>query len=288
MTTTVGAIDTRVNGPSAHGTVAGSIVRVFVAAVLLAAAALKVHQAMTDSLGAGWILSGRTLLVLEIQFEIILGLWLLSGLHRRLSWAAAVMCFGLFACVSFYKGASGASSCGCFGKITVPPWVTLILDVVILFALVSYRPRLKRATTVRFNRLRWAGFVAGAVALGPAAAVAREGRYVDSWPAVDRPTDGRAAAGLGELEARVGQGQDLAEGSVEPVPLRHDLIECAHAYFDFAARGQGSRQTHARGAAPRDRGIRSDGLALHNGLCASGKVPATCVRDPQMDRGPVV
>ena len=215
--------------------VPGSIVRVFVAGVLLAAAGLKVHQAMTDSLGAGWILSGRTVLVLEIQFEIVLGLWLLSGLHRRLSWATAVGCFGLFACVSFYKGASGASSCGCFGKITVPPWVTLILDVMILFALVSCRPQLKRPATVRFNRLRWAGFVAGALGLGPAAAVAGlfygparlvepgqilgDQRYVvleiEAWPGKGCP-----------LFDHIDIPESLAEGAWRVVLYRHDCPHC--------------------------------------------------------------
>ena len=42
--------------------------------------------------------------------------------------------FLLFACVSFYKGVSGASSCGCFGAVEVNPWITFSLDLGILAA----------------------------------------------------------------------------------------------------------------------------------------------------------
>ncbi|MBN2022776.1 MAG: hypothetical protein JW809_08260 [Pirellulales bacterium] len=105
------------------------VVRALLGLLLLAAAVLKAHQLATEPvLGAG-LLDSRWVLIATVEFELFFGLWLLAGLLPRLTWAAAIGCFVLFAGVSLHKALSGAASCGCFGRVEVNPWYTCTLDV---------------------------------------------------------------------------------------------------------------------------------------------------------------
>jgi hypothetical protein len=55
--------------------------------------------------------------------------------------------FSAFALVSAMKGLSGETSCGCFGTVTVNPWLTMGLDLGIVICLMVFREPL---------RFRWA------------------------------------------------------------------------------------------------------------------------------------
>jgi thiol-disulfide isomerase/thioredoxin len=104
--------------------------------LLLTAAVLKGHELLTVPLANGDPWSWRPFLIFQVEFELALGIWLLSGLFRRLAWLAALLCFGLFCGVTLYKGLMGATSCGCFGRVHVNPWVTLLaVDLPALAAL---------------------------------------------------------------------------------------------------------------------------------------------------------
>ncbi|MCI0461710.1 MAG: DUF1573 domain-containing protein [Gemmataceae bacterium] len=78
--------------------------------------------------------------VAVIQFEVFLAVWLLSGKRPLGSWLVALATFAGFAAVSFYQGETGQSSCGCFGRLKVSPWVAFGLDVLVLAVLVLGRP----------------------------------------------------------------------------------------------------------------------------------------------------
>jgi thiol-disulfide isomerase/thioredoxin len=76
-----------------------------------------------------------------VEFELAMGIWLLSGVFKRLAWLAGLLCFGLFCCVTLYKGLTGAASCGCFGTVHVNPWITLLaIDLPAVIALSLFRP----------------------------------------------------------------------------------------------------------------------------------------------------
>ena len=77
-----------------------------------------------------------------VEFEVFLGLWLLSGFRPLGSWFLALSAFVAFAGVSFYLGWVGQSSCGCFGRLSPSPWYTFGLDVGIIAALFAARPDL--------------------------------------------------------------------------------------------------------------------------------------------------
>ena len=83
----------------------------------------------------------RLFLIGIVEFELLLGLLLLSGFLPRLTYAWSLLCFGGFALVSLYKALSGDASCGCLGRVPVNPWYTFGLDTCAVLALLRRRPR---------------------------------------------------------------------------------------------------------------------------------------------------
>jgi hypothetical protein len=109
--------------------------------LLLTAAVLKGHELLTVPVANKDLFSWRPFLIFEVEFELAMAIWLLSGLFKRLAWLAAVACFSLFCCVTLYKALTGAASCGCFGRVHVNPWTTLCaIDLPSVVALALFRP----------------------------------------------------------------------------------------------------------------------------------------------------
>lgn len=93
-------------------------------------------------------------MVLQVDFELALGIWLLSGLFKKAAWLAAISCFSLFSAVTLYKGIRGAESCGCFGTVHVNPWVTLFaIDIPSVIALLVFRPVLSLKRKAEYIRV---------------------------------------------------------------------------------------------------------------------------------------
>jgi len=112
--------------------------------LLLTAAILKGWQLMTEPVANADIWSNRAFLIFTVEFELALGIWLLSGLFRRAAWLITLACFMLFCGATLYKGLTGADSCGCFGKIHVNPWITLFaIDLPAIVLLAIFRPKLE-------------------------------------------------------------------------------------------------------------------------------------------------
>jgi hypothetical protein len=86
------------------------------------------------------ILDSRWFAIALVEFEVVLGLWLLSGAYARLAWWAALVCFLGFAAFSLASALMGNRSCGCFGNVEVSPWLSLAIDVAAVGALLCYRP----------------------------------------------------------------------------------------------------------------------------------------------------
>jgi hypothetical protein len=98
------------------------------AVVLLAAALLKARQAATEPIPGTHILSSRPLLIAAVWCEILLGCWMLAGVHRRITRWVVIACFGAYAAMALALALGGAESCGCFGRVQVNPWYTTALD----------------------------------------------------------------------------------------------------------------------------------------------------------------
>ena len=110
--------------------IASGVVLRLLGGLLVAAALLKGHELFTLPVANTDLWSYRPFLILQVECELALGLWLLSGLWKRLAWQISLLCFGLFCGVTLYKALTGASSCGCFGTIQLNPWITLLaIDV---------------------------------------------------------------------------------------------------------------------------------------------------------------
>lgn len=92
-------------------------------------------------------------MVLQVEFELALGIWLLSGLFKKAAWLTVLLCFSAFSLITLYKGITGAESCGCFGTVHVNPWVTLfVIDIPSVIALLVFRPVLslkRKAESIR-------------------------------------------------------------------------------------------------------------------------------------------
>ena len=76
-----------------------AIVRVGLGALLLAAACLKLYGLGTSAVpSVGWFAQSWVQL-LAAEWELFLGAWLLSGVHLRMSWLAALVTFVAFAAI---------------------------------------------------------------------------------------------------------------------------------------------------------------------------------------------
>ncbi len=96
---------------------------------LLVTAGLKIHGLVVDPYGQENFLALPWLQVLTIEVEVLLGLWLLSGVQLRWALITSLLLFSVFACLSFTLAWQGQTDCGCFGKLKVNPWWTFGLDL---------------------------------------------------------------------------------------------------------------------------------------------------------------
>lgn len=117
------------------------IVRVLVGLFLIVVAGLKLYGLSVSAMPRTGILASPTIQSLVIGWELLLGVWLLSGIARTLSWRAAIVTFLSFTIVSGYYGIIGQVSCGCFGAVETSPWFTTALDFSIVSVLLAQASR---------------------------------------------------------------------------------------------------------------------------------------------------
>lgn len=127
------------------------------AILLLTAAVLKAWPLATgQTIDTQAASIGKLIL---IQGEILLALWLMSGINAAWAFRAAIVFFAGAAAVNLRSIWLGEVSCGCFGIVEVPPWVSLVTNSVILACLVSSRPRfmgdLFSSAFVSLRSLNW-------------------------------------------------------------------------------------------------------------------------------------
>jgi uncharacterized membrane protein YphA (DoxX/SURF4 family) len=117
------------------------ILRFMVATILLIAAGLKAHQLATTPLLSEGLLHNRWFNIFVVEFELFFGIWLIFGLLPKLTWLVTIGLFSIFSVVSFYKAISGEISCGCWGNVTVNPWITMTSDLMITGLLMIFLPK---------------------------------------------------------------------------------------------------------------------------------------------------
>ncbi len=147
------------------------LARILLSIFLLTAAAFKAHALGNATTSPSLILLPPRWQVALVEVEVLLALWLLSGVYLRGAWLVSVMAFGVFGGLSCYQGVAGQPSCGCFGNLVVSPWLAFVGDLGALAALFYWRPRLtRRADLVALAPSRYRPVVlAGLPFLGVAA-----------------------------------------------------------------------------------------------------------------------
>ena len=111
-------------------------------AVLLTTAGIKLYGLSISPIPlVGWFAQSWVQLA-AIEWETLLGLWLLSGAYPCASWLAALVTFTSFAAISSYLGWIGVASCGCFGVIHASPWTAFGVDLLALLTLALSHPKL--------------------------------------------------------------------------------------------------------------------------------------------------
>jgi hypothetical protein len=135
------------------------IVRLALGVLLLAAAALKGYQLITAPGATNDLLTSGWPLILTIGFEFGLGLLLAMGLYANTTWQIAFFSFGAFAAFSLYRGFIGDRSCGCFGGISINPWVMFVFDLMAAGVLWLWQPSSLRTSEHRVGARRRASRV---------------------------------------------------------------------------------------------------------------------------------
>lgn len=120
---------------------------------LLGAAFLKGQQLLTWPLLGDGLMNNRWLLLGAVEVELFLGCWLLSGIKAHLARLVAIALFLVFLGFSVARGISGEVSCGCLGAVPVNPWVMVLLDLAVIFGLLSWKP----SEVERRTRRVWRG-----------------------------------------------------------------------------------------------------------------------------------
>src|SRR6516164_6027950 len=115
-------------------------VPILVGLLLLVAAMLKTYQMASEpAVETSWVTS-RWFQIAVVEWELLLGLGLLTGVIPRATRLAAIVSFAVFAVYNVYQVSASEGSCGCFGKISIDPMYTLWLDVVVVLALLLWDP----------------------------------------------------------------------------------------------------------------------------------------------------
>ena len=130
-------------GGSEQGKIGQTLLRILLGVVLLLAAGMKVHELSTTPYIAAF--PPRWMMIVFTELEILFALWLLfvPKNFEKITWLATVGLFSFFALVTLYKALSGEASCGCFGRVEINPWYTLVFDSMVTCLLLRFRPKSK-------------------------------------------------------------------------------------------------------------------------------------------------
>jgi hypothetical protein len=212
-------------------------VPILVGLVLLVAAVLKTyHMASEPVAETSWVTS-RWFQISLVEWELLLGLALLTGVMPRMTRLAALASFVVFAVYNVYQISTGEGSCGCFGKISIDPLYTFWLDVAVVLAMGLWDPGFG-TTLSGLVSSRTAGTLAVFLLAGAGAALVmagtvtstldKQGRLSGSgrWVIVD------PAAWPGQrlpLLSYIDIGDELAKGEWIVVFYRHNCHRCKAA-----------------------------------------------------------
>lgn len=213
-------------------------VRIAVAALLLVAAGLKTHQLATSPLPETDLLTSRWFLIAVVECELALGFWLLSAWQVKIARFVAIGCFTLFGIVTLFKAFQGAESCGCFGKVSISPWYTVVVDFLAVAALLVFKPSCSVCRSPGSRHASRHGFVITSIAL---LVVGIPAGWAMATFSPNQLDDEGLLNGSGQivvlepeqwigkpfpLKRHIDQGEQLGRGSWNVVLYHHDCPNC--------------------------------------------------------------
>jgi hypothetical protein len=92
-----------------------------------------------------------------VQAELLMAVWLFSNYRPKWCRRVAIVCCGCFFLVAAIEGLAGYSSCGCFGRAHVNPWLTAGFDATAFIGLLASKARVSRLPT--WKRVAWLAVV---------------------------------------------------------------------------------------------------------------------------------
>jgi poly(3-hydroxybutyrate) depolymerase len=159
--------------------------------ILVAAGVADGHELVTWSRDENWPLLARA------ELEFYGGLWLLSGLASRCARISATLIFVGILAYDLTQAIAGHPPRMGFGQVAVGHGWILLSDLIIVSALLRWRPAADRVAWIESHGGRVAGTAVIAVALGIAVAWSQVGRF--PLVATTRPGGASSSAGLNYL-----------------------------------------------------------------------------------------
>ena len=119
------------------------VARFAAALVLFLAAGTKCHEILVFGGTSGLLDSIPLATILLVEGEWLGSILLSGNVCNKAAWACAVTSFAVFGSTALARGFSGDSSCGCFGRWSVNPFLTAALDSALVLLLVCCRPKVR-------------------------------------------------------------------------------------------------------------------------------------------------
>lgn len=116
------------------------VLRGMAGSLLIVASCLKAHQLLTGPVSGEYWWDARPWQALAVGGELLLAGWMWSGLAPQLTRIFGLGIFSMFSIMTLIKALGGETSCGCFGELTVSPWITLGIDLALWFGFALIRP----------------------------------------------------------------------------------------------------------------------------------------------------
>jgi hypothetical protein len=130
------------------------LVHLVLGLVLIAAGVLKIYELLFQSQDES---TPTHVLIFFAEAELLGGIWMAGMFNpERTRWWAAAVFMGL-ACSSLFQALAGKCSCGCFGSVSINPWLVLVFDLAAVAALIWSRPPGQSQTGFPASPLHWAG-----------------------------------------------------------------------------------------------------------------------------------
>jgi hypothetical protein len=109
--------------------------------LLIAASLLKARQFIADPYGPSDLPNSHFIRVAVIDYELVLGFWLITGLLSRFAWTTAIITFAIFLAINIRDAFIGKASCSCFGNLLTSPWLVASIDFFVIISLVGLFPK---------------------------------------------------------------------------------------------------------------------------------------------------